>query len=105
MELVGSQISCGLYELDQVGQNPTDKEYEEAMSPCECAIVIASVPARWTRAIKFLKRKGFKQTLRQNKNPNSGNKIVLLAKNITKKDREHFRALYKQRRDEWHYSQ
>ncbi len=96
MELVASAISCGVFELDGVGTHPTDTEYDCTMAynGGTCAIVIASVPADWTNAVKFLKRKGFKQTLRQNRNPNSGNKIALFAKNVTKKERARFNALY-----------
>ena len=94
MRLTSSNISCGLYELADVGQDPTDADYRSAMEGCDAAIVIASVPAYWTNAVKFLKKKGFKQPLRQNENPNSGNRIVLLARNITAKDRQHFNSSY-----------
>lgn len=92
MELLESNISCGVRELTDVGYEPEDNDYYEAMRYSECAVVVASVPAKWTGAVRFLKRKGFKQAHRASRNPNSGNMIVLLSKTITAKDRTHFKA-------------
>ncbi len=94
MELNDSNMSCGVYELDGLGENPKECAYREVMRHCHAAIVLASVPAAWRNTIKFLNDKGFKQLLRKSRNPNSGNDIVLLARNFTEKQRA---KLYKAR--------
>lgn len=88
MELEESNISCGLYELNDVGQTPSECGYRSAMRNCHAATVIASVPATWTKAIKFLKSKKFTQPLNKSRNPNSGNDIVILVRNFTEKQRK-----------------
>jgi hypothetical protein len=90
MELIGTEISCGVEQLNDVGPYPNETEYRHAMRDCNGAIVVASVPATWKTAISFLKKKGFTKPLRKNRNPNSGNDIVLLVRNITPTDRERF---------------
>lgn len=82
-----SEISCGVKQLTEIGTDPTDEAYQAAMREFHGAILVASVPVKWKKAIKFLKRKGFKQAHRAIKNPNSGNKIVLLSRNYSAKDR------------------
>lgn len=90
MELRNSDISCGVLQLCDVGKNPTMTSYKQAMADAEYdnnlgCFIISSVPWSWKESIKFLKSVGFESS-RVRKNPNSGNKIVLLTKSISKKE-------------------
>lgn len=95
MDVRQSNMSCGVCELFDVGDTPTLKHYEDAMSDFADELgcfLIASVPTHWKRSIKFLKNElGFKQVGRLGRNPNTGNKIILLTKTITGKERAYFR--------------
>lgn len=92
MQLRASNISCGVSEIMGVGTKPSDAEFDNIMRQFDGAILIASVPTRWKNAVKFLKRKGFKQTHRQITNPNTDNKIALFARNVTEKEKREYRA-------------
>lgn len=97
MYIEESQISCGIQELTCIGENPKLFDYEQAMidgydnlENLGC-FIIASVPYKWNKSVKFLKSIGFKSS-GVRKNPNSGNKIVLFSKTLSAKERKHFRG-------------
>lgn len=89
-----SEISCGVQELVDVGRRPSLKNYQDALSDehedngLGC-FLLASVPYNWKNSVKFLKSVGFKSNGAR-KNPNTGNKIILLSKAITAKERQSF---------------
>lgn len=95
MHIEESQISCGVQELVDIGEHPNLADYKQAMAEgmgndsqvgLGC-FIIASVPSYWKNSIKFLKSVGFKiHGVR--KNPNSGNRIALLSKTLTEKERK-----------------
>jgi len=99
MEIVESEISCGIQQLTCIGENPTLAEYESALQDgmdnsshegLGC-FIIASVPWKWKNSIKFLKSIGFSSN-GVRRNPNSQNKIVLLSKTLSAKERKHLRG-------------
>jgi hypothetical protein len=91
-----SKISCGINELYNIGNHPTDYEYKEIMiDNYNCAILIASLTTKQNNAIKFLKKKGFKAVNKPIRNPNSKNKIILFSKTLSKKERKYWANKYK----------
>lgn len=95
MQIQETEISCGVQQLVEIGENPTLEQYKDALADgmgenshdgLGCFLV-ASVPWDWRRSLKFLKSVGFKRH-GVRKNPNSGNKIVLLSKTLTAKERQ-----------------
>lgn len=95
MYLDHSQISCGIEELYDVGNNPKDNNYNYTMYYCQSAIVLASLTTNQKTALSFLKKKGFKIIHKPIKNPNSRNKIILLSKTITAAERKKNKLLKK----------
>jgi len=90
MYIEESKISCGVQELSDIGQNPTMDDYEQALEDGHDSLgcfLVASVPWSWKNSVKFLKSIGFK-SCGVRKNPNSKNKIVLLSKTLTAKERK-----------------
>jgi hypothetical protein len=88
MYLTGSEISCGVSELKDVGTNPTKKRYRLAFNDWNdyrCAFILASVPSEWKKSVKFLKCMGFKAS-RKAINPNSSNTIQVFIKVVSKKE-------------------
>ena len=84
MYLYGSNISCGIRELTDVGYNPTQAQYDAVMYAPHCAMVLASLTLQQNKGLKLLKKNGFKRVGRPKRNPNSGNDIVLLVKRIAR---------------------
>src|SRR4051812_12719688 len=101
MYVYGSRVSCGVYELVDVGNRPSKEKYKKVMinhfgtTDGLGAIFIASVPAHWKKSVKLLKSEGFIQPTRKITNPNSGNKIVILVKNFSEKERKKYIASYR----------
>lgn len=95
MYILDTNISCGIFQLENVGKNPTQKSYEDVVESfiddvgsLRLCMLIASVPAEWKKSINFLNKIGFKAVNRGLTNPNSGNKIILFVKTFTKRERE-----------------
>ena len=98
MYIEDSEISCGVKLLSEVGKAPTMSDFKFAMrdygrrrwgDSIGC-FLIASVPIAWKKSIKFLKRAGFRQSCRAMRNPNSGNKIAVFTRTISKNEREKY---------------
>jgi hypothetical protein len=96
-----SEISCGIRELADVGENPDVYDLARAIDysvyhDADCVagtILIASLTTKQKAGIKFLKREGFKAVSRPAMNPNSGNKIVLYMKRLSKADMKRYKKL------------
>ena len=102
MRIYDSDMSCGVGLLCGVGTNPLKTDFNRCMmnefrhigeEDGGFSVLLASVPNSWKKSIKFLKKLKFKQTLRPITNPNSGRKIIVLAKHLTRKERMYYNKL------------
>lgn len=97
MELRSSNISCGVMELTNVGYRDDYKHmyrldgattmgqaYKSVMGNIKgrCSMVIASLTVGQKAAKNLLIDNGFKQVGKPKRNPNSGNRIILLVKRV-----------------------
>lgn len=92
MRLKSSGISCGIKQLIDIGYYSKDKTmkntYDKVMAKTKdqygynCAMVVASLTTNQKAAIKLLTTNGFKKVGKAKRNPNSGNRIILLVKRI-----------------------
>jgi hypothetical protein len=95
MRIEETEISCGIQQLVDIGENPTIEIYKDALADGHTGnshdglgcFLLASVPWAWKNSIKFLKSVGF-ESHGVRKNPNSKNKIVLFSKTFTAKERQ-----------------
>lgn len=84
MRVSSTDISCGIDQLVDIGYEPTQAEYDNAMTDPEAAMIIASLTTKQKRGLKLLKKNGFTRVGRSKLNPNSGNDIVLLVKRVNR---------------------
>lgn len=93
MELYGTNISCGVYQL-YIGAEVSEKVYAEQYKAAiknmwhsdtpKCGFMIASLTSLQPRAIDFVRSIGFIQSGGWHTNPNTGNFIAVFVKTFGK---------------------
>ena len=89
MNVMGTNISCGIGQLTDVGSKPSVRELRRSIQDAESSgygILLASLADyQGTLPVRTLKKCGFRQIGRWKTNVNSGNKIALFQKRLRPK--------------------
>lgn len=83
-------ISCGIIQLADIGNNPKQKQFDDLINGAQddhFGMVIASITEKQKNAVAFLKKNKFRKAGKWKVNPNTGNRIALFVKSIKGKKR------------------